>query len=198
MIALIRGTVYRKLDSSLIVLAGDIGYEVRVVDTNMFEVGEEVELQTYHVVKEDRQELYGFLDPLDYELFGDLIEHVPGVGARTALNLLRSVSAARLIEAVRQQNTGILTTAPGVGKKNAERIIIELRPIVNRKYTQLMTSEGLGMPESAKLMEEVQLALHALGYSQREINDVLHELGPVADRTSEELVNDALQRLSRK
>jgi len=57
MIALIRGNVFRKTDSALVVVAGDVGYEVHVVDTSVFEVGEDVELQTYHVVKEDRQEL---------------------------------------------------------------------------------------------------------------------------------------------
>src|SRR5659263_319436 len=141
MIALIRGTVYRRLDSAVIVLVGDIGYEVRVVDPTMFEVGEEVELRTYHVVKEDRQELYGFVEQLDYEVFADLVEHVPGVGAKTALNLLRAIPASRLIEAVREQSVGLLTSAPGIGKKNAERILNELRPIVTVSYTHLRAPE---------------------------------------------------------
>jgi Holliday junction DNA helicase RuvA subunit len=183
MIALIRGTVYRRLDAAIIVLVGDIGYEVRVVDPSTYEIGEEVELRTYHVVKEDRQELYGFAEALDYDVFGDLVEHVPGVGAKTALNLLRATTAVRLIEAVREQNVGLLTAAPGVGKKNAERILIELRPIVNRKYSQLLSVEG---------------STGALGYSQREINSSLRELGPAKDRSAEELVSDALQHLSRR
>lgn len=198
MIALIRGTVYRKTDVSLVVLVGDIGYEVRVIDPGVFEVGENVELQTYHIVKEDRQELYGFLDALDYEMFADLIERVPGVGARTALSILRSVPVLRLIEAVQQQDAGILTAASGVGKKNAERIIVELRPIVNRKYAKLLTVEGATSSESAQLFDEVQLALRSLGYSQREVAEALHELGPVRDQTAEELVSRALQQLSRK
>ncbi len=197
MIALIRGTVYRRLDTAIVVLAGDIGYEVKVVDASSYEIGEEVELQTYHVVKEDRQELYGFADVLDYEVFADLVEHVPGVGAKTALNLLRATTAARLIEAVREQNVGILTTAPGVGKKNAERILIELRPIVNRKYNQLLAVEnGIGLETT--VLAEVEMALHALGYSQREISSSLRELGPAKDRSTEELVSEALQHLSRR
>lgn len=197
MIALIRGTVYRRLDAAIIVLVGDIGYEVRVIDAAGFEIGEEVELETYHVVKEDRQELYGFAEPLDLEVFTDLIEHVPGVGAKTALNLLRNVSASRLVEAVREQNIGLLTSAAGVGKKNAERILIELRPIVNRKYADLIEAGGGGSGEPAVLVE-VEMALRSLGYSQREISSSLHELGAPKDRSAEELVSDALQFLSRK
>jgi Holliday junction DNA helicase RuvA len=197
MIALIRGTVYRRLDSAVIVLVGDIGYEVRVVDPAMFEVGEEVELRTYHVVKEDRQELYGFVEQLDYEVFADLVEHVPGVGAKTALNLLRAVPASRLIEAVREQSVGLLTSAPGIGKKNAERILIELRPIVNRKYAELLSAEGMTGTEPT-VLAEVEMALRSLGYSQREISGSLRELGAAKDRSAEELVSDALQHLSRK
>jgi holliday junction DNA helicase RuvA len=197
MIALIRGTVYRRLDAAIIVLVGDIGYEVRVVDASTYEVGEEIELQTYHVVKEDRQELYGFADALDYDVFADLVEHVPGVGAKTALNLLRATTATRLIEAVREQNAGLLTAAPGVGKKNAERILIELRPIVNRKYSQLLSVESTTGAETT-VLAEVEMALRSLGYSQREISSSLRELGPAKDRSAEELVSDALQHLSRR
>jgi Holliday junction DNA helicase RuvA len=197
MIALIRGTVYRRLDAAIIVLVGDIGYEVRVVDPSTYEIGEEVELRTYHVVKEDRQELYGFAEALDYDVFGDLVEHVPGVGAKTALNLLRATTAARLIEAVREQNVGLLTAAPGVGKKNAERILIELRPIVNRKYSHLLSVEGSTGVETT-VLTEVEMALRSLGYSQREISSSLRELGPTKDRSAEELVSDALQHLSRR
>jgi Holliday junction DNA helicase RuvA len=197
MIALIRGTVYRRLDAAVIVLVGDIGYEVRVIDPASFEIGEEVELQTYHVVKEDRQELYGFVERLDHEVFTDLVEHVPGVGAKTALSLLRSVSASRLIEAVREQNVGLLTSATGVGKKNAERILVELRPVVNRKYADLLAT-GDGSSSEPAVLVEVEMALRSLGYSQREINSSLRELGAPKDRSAEELVSMALQYLSRK
>jgi Holliday junction DNA helicase RuvA len=197
MIALIRGTVYHRSDSGLVVLVNDIGYEVHVADPASFDVGEEVTFQTYHIVKEDRQELYGFVDSLDYELFSDLVEHVPGVGARTALNLLRSTSAARIVEAVREQNIGALTVAPGVGKKNAERIIVELRPVVNKTYAELLVAEATGAPGSA-VLGEVEMALRTLGYSPREIAGALREIGSVKDQAVEELVSDALQRLSRK
>jgi len=197
MIALIRGTVYRRLDAAVIVLVGDIGYEVRVIDPASFEIGEEVELQTYQVIKEDRQELYGFVERLDHEVFADLVEHVPGVGAKTALSLLRSVSASRLVEAVREQNIGLLTSATGVGKKNAERILVELRPIVNRKYVDLLEAGTSAGSEPAVLVE-VEMALRSLGYSQREIGSALRELGAPKDRPAEELVSDALQYLSRK
>ncbi len=197
MIALIRGTIYRRLDTAIVVLVGDIGYEVRVIDATAYTVGEQVELQTYHVVKEDRQELYGFAEELDYGVFADLVEHVPGVGAKTALNLLRSVTATRLIEAVREQNVAALTAAPGVGKKNAERILIELRPIVNRKYSELLLTPGATGSETT-VLAEVEMALRSLGYSQREISGSLREIGPAKDRSAEELVSEALQRLSRR
>lgn len=196
MIALIRGNVFRKTDSALVVVAGDVGYEVHVVDTSVFEVGEDVELQTYHVVKEDRQELYGFVNELDYQVFVDLVEHVPGVGAKTALNLLRATTAARLVEAVREQNAALLTSAPGIGKKNAERILIELRPIVNRKYAELVASEAPLLEPS--ILADVEMALRSLGYSQREISGAVRQLGGPADRGAEELVRDALQLLSEK
>jgi len=196
MIALIRGNVYRKTDSALVVLTGDIGYEVHVVDVSAFEVGEDVELQTYHVVKEDRQELYGFVDELDYLVFVDLVEHVPGVGAKTALNLLRATTASRLIEAVREQNAALLTSAPGIGKKNAERILVELRPIVNRKYADLVAVEGT--PVESSMLTDVEMALRSLGYSQREISNAIRQLGAPGDRGVEELVRDALQLLSEK
>jgi Holliday junction DNA helicase RuvA len=102
-----------------------------------------------------------------------------------------------LIEAVREQNVGSLTAAPGVGKKNAERILIELRPIVSRKYSQLLSVENSEGVQTA-VLAEVELALRSLGYSQREISGSLRELGPAGDRSAEELVSDALQRLSKR
>jgi len=126
----------------------------------------------------------------------DLVEHVPGVGAKTALNLLRATTAARLVEAVREQNAALLTSAPGIGKKNAERILIELRPIVNRKYAELVASEAPLLEPS--ILADVEMALRSLGYSQREISGAVRQLGDPADRGAEELVRDALQLLSEK
>ncbi len=155
---------------------------------------EDVELRTYHVVKEDRQELYGFVEALDYEVFADLIEHVPGVGAKTALSLLRAAPASRLIEAVREQNVGLLTAAPGIGKKNAERILIELRPDRPRKYADSCQEGMTGGNHCAGGGGD---ALRALG-TLSERSGSLRELGTAKDRTAEELVSAALQHLSRK
>jgi len=90
----------------------------------------------------------------------------------------------------------LLTSAPGIGKKNAERILVELRPIVNRKYADLVAAEGT--PVESSTLTDVEMALRTLGYSQREISNAVRQLGAPGDRGVEELVRDALQLLSEK
>jgi Holliday junction DNA helicase RuvA len=192
-ISRIRGTLLtRDLARAEVLTPGGVAYEIEI-PTPVYErlprVGEEVELRIYQVVREDAVLLFGFLEEVERTLFSRLIS-ASGVGPRLALALLSALPAAALVRAVRDRNVAALTAVSGVGKKTAERLVLELAGKVD---DLVFASPGVG--RQAPGAEEALRALVVLGLSaadaERAVHAVLQEQGPLP---AQELIRAALAR----
>ena len=172
MIGRIQGTLIESNPPQVLVDVHGIGYEVDVPMSTFYNLpglGEKVTLLTHMVVREDAQLLYGFLTAPERDCFRQLLK-VTGIGARTALALLSGMSVEMLVQAVAMQEVGILTKVPGIGKKTAERLILELKD----KLSSTMISSGVTVASSS--IADVIKALVSLGYSEREATQAAKKL----------------------
>ena len=129
MIGFLRGRLLVKQPPDIVLDVAGIGYEVQVPMTTLFALpalGEEVTLLTHFVVREDAQLLYGFLDEADRRLFRELIK-VSGVGPKLALALLSGMDARAFAQCLQRDDVATLVALPGVGRKTAERLLVEMR-----------------------------------------------------------------------
>jgi holliday junction DNA helicase RuvA len=192
-IARIRGTLLaRELERAEVLTAGGVGYELWIPVT-VFErlprVGEEVDLRVHQVVREDAIHLYGFLEDVERAVFTRLIS-AQGVGPRLALALLSALPAARLVQAIRAKDVAALTTVSGVGKKTAERMVLELAG----KLDDLPLGSRAAPPSPA--VEEAVRALVVLGFplldAERAVRAVVEGNGVLP---AQELVRRAVAEL---
>jgi holliday junction DNA helicase RuvA len=164
MIGQISGILLSKNPPSVVVDAQGVGYEIDVPMSTFYDLpatGAKVTLLTHFVVREDAQLLYGFLRSDEREAFRQLIR-ISGVGPRTALSLLSGISISDLANAVSLQESGRLTKVPGIGKKTAERLLLELKG----KFAPVLTeASGAPLQDDAA---DVLRALLSLGYSEKE------------------------------
>ncbi len=168
MIGRLTGTLLEKTPPTICVDVHGVGYELDVPMSTLYglpEVGAQVSLYTHLVVREDAHVLYGFATGAERHAFRQLLK-VTGVGARTALSLLSGMTVDELAQAVTLQEAGRLTRVPGIGKKTAERLLLELRGKLGADIP------GLGSPVDAGHADIVN-ALVALGYSEKESVAVL-------------------------
>lgn len=168
MISRIRGTLVRRdLNSIEVMTAGGVAYEL-LIPLTAFErlprEGQDVELRTHHVVREDAQELYGFIESSERALFGRLLT-ASGVGPRLALNMLSALTPDRLVAAIVAKDVITLKRIPGLGAKKAERLILELADRLDDIAAG--ASAGAGVVRAAGAEEAVG-ALVALGYNATE------------------------------
>jgi holliday junction DNA helicase RuvA len=164
MIARLNGLLIEKSPPFIVVECAGVGYEVEVPMStfyNLPEVGTKVNLLTYMVVREDAQLLYGFGTDQEKHTFKQLLK-VNGIGAKSALSILSGVSIEDLVQAVNMQEVGMLTRIPGIGKKTAERLLLELKD----KFGIAEFVAANNQPKSAS--HDILNALLALGYSERE------------------------------
>ena len=172
MIGRIQGTLIESKPPQVLVDVHGIGYEVDVPMSTFYNLpglGDKVTLLTHMVVREDAQLLYGFLTAAERDCFRQLLK-VTGIGARTALAILSGMSVEMLVQAVAMQEVGILTKVPGIGKKTAERLILELKD----KLESAMITSGVTVASSA--IADVIKALVSLGYSEREATQAAKKL----------------------
>ncbi|QDX20268.1 Holliday junction branch migration protein RuvA [Pandoraea pnomenusa] len=165
MIGRISGTLLEKNPPHILVDCQGVGYEISVPMSTFFNlpnVGERVTLLTQFIVREDAQLLFGFGSPDERNTFRELLK-ISGVGARTALAILSGMSVADIAQAVTLQESGRLTKIPGIGKKTAERLLLELK---GKLGAQLGTVAGVATSHDHK--SDVVNALLALGYSDKE------------------------------
>lgn len=191
MIAFLCGHLVDVLEEGVIVEAGGIGYLVQVplpVLKSLPPKGQPVRLYTHLVWREDGPALYGFVSPAERELFRNLLG-VGGIGPRGALAVLSALSPQALQKAVAEENEAALTAVPGIGKKTARRIILELKDKLARGF--------IGMP-TGKEEEEAVAALLSLGYAEAEARQAVREVVNHFGRQSpEELLRQALKWLGR-
>ena len=192
MIGRLRGKIIEKTPPLICVDVNGIGYDVQVPMNDLYELpglGEEVILFTHFVVREDAQQLYGFLNDAERQTFRTVIK-ITGIGPRTGLAILSGISAEQLAIAVEEEDLNLLCKIPGIGKKTAERIVLELRGKLSALVPAAVSSSS-----PAHQRQDISNALMALGYSERELQKVLKELDPAIEVT--EGIRQALKLLSK-
>lgn len=203
MIGRLHGTLLEKHPPVVLVDVGGVGYEVEVPLSTFHELpaaGETVTLQTHLAIKDDAHTLYGFANARERTVFRTLIK-ISGVGPKLALTLLSGMRVEELLGCIEAQDTSALTRVPGVGKKTAERLLVELRDRIDG-----LGLLGTGAPPAGDArpaaaapddaVSEAVAALVALGYKPPEANQMVRKLD-TAERSSEALIRLALQGAGR-
>jgi len=173
MIGRLSGTLLEKNPPQILIDAAGVGYEIEVPMSTFYNLpasGEQVILLTHLVVREDAHLLYGFGSELERRAFRQLIK-ISGVGARIALAVLSGMSVAELIDAIAAQEPGRLVKIPGIGRKTAERLLLELK---DKLGTGLPA--GVAVNRAKPASSDITHALLALGYSEKEALGVVKQL----------------------
>ena len=196
MIGRITGTLLEKNPPQILVDAGGIGYEIDVPMStfyNLPNLGEKVVLVTHLVVREDAHLLFGFLSDGERAAFRQLVK-ISGIGARTALAVLSGLSVNELAQAVVLQESGRLTKIPGIGKKTAERLLLELKGKLSASGTgsTKVDAGGTAAPDNAS---DILNALLALGYNEREAHSAMK--GLAAETGVSDGIRQALKLLAK-
>ena len=192
MIGRIQGKLLEKNPPQILVDVHGVGYEIDVPMStfyNLPDIGQEVTLLTHFVVREDAQLLYGFASAKERATFRQLFK-ISGIGARTALAVLSGMSVEALAQAVSQQESAILTRVPGIGKKTAERLVLELKGKLGADLDGVTLVAAPGDNRA-----DVAAALTALGYSDREANAAAKKLP--ADISVSDGIREALKSMAR-
>ena len=190
MIGRLTGTLAAKSPPAVLVDVGGVGYELDVPMSTFYNLpalGERVTLLTHFVVREDAQQLFGFLTAEERSTFRLLIK-ISGVGPRTALAILSGLSVGELAQAIAAQEPGRLVKVPGIGKKTAERLLLELKG-------KLAPDLSLPASVAGDAQGDIAQALVALGYSERDAAAALKALPPAVGVS--EGIKLALKALSR-
>ena len=202
MIGQLRGILLKKKPPDLLIDVRDVAYELQASMQTFYrlpDVMQNVVLYTHFIVREDAQQLYGFFDESERALFRTLIK-VNGVGPKLALTILSSIDANEFVYCVMDQNSARLITLPGVGKKTAERLIIEMRDRLADWHTELpsMPAESAARTSSSSAHKRLQDAISALvtlGYKPQEASRALHQIDSEVE-TVEDMIRLALKRMS--
>ena len=197
MIGYLRGTVAFLYTDRCLLDVNGVGYRVFVPASthNLLKTNESAELFIHTAVREDAILLYGFATRGEYDVFNLLIS-VSGIGAKVALNVLSAMPAAELTRAIAQKNATLLTKLPGIGKKSAERIILELKDKITLGEQNEGNEGAADAPPADDLAAETTAALTALGYSRAEIAPALKKIG--AANSVQAAIKLALKELARK
>jgi Holliday junction DNA helicase RuvA len=192
MIGRIQGILVSVHPPRLLVDCQGVGYEIDVPMSTLYqlpETNQKITLLTHFQVREDAQQLFGFATETEREAFRQLIK-ISGVGSRTALAVLSGMSVNELAQAIAIQEAGRLTQVPGIGKKTAERLCLELKG-------KLAPDLGIvgGKPQAIEASSEVLQALLALGYSEKEAHLALKQIPP--DTTVSDGIRMGLKYLSK-
>lgn len=193
MIGLLRGNLIEKRPNHVLIEVGGVGYQVQIPLSTFAGLGslhQEITLLIYTHVREDQLALYGFLTAREKQCF-ELLISASGVGPSLALKILSGISVEELVPAIRKGDLVQLVRIPGVGKKTAERIVLELRD----KLAQIDVPET-GKPATRSQMEsDVASALVNLGYDQRSAERAIEQARATANGSFEGLFRESLQIL---
>ena len=202
MIGSVKGTVaFQAAEYCLIETAGGTGYRIfmPVSQMRILSLGQEVRVLTYTAVREDAIQLYGFLTQQYYDLF-TLLLGVSGIGPKVAIGILGSARPEDFYLAVQSRDLKMLTKLPGIGKKTAERMVLELKDKIgtlegeenDRKFAAAVSGQA-----GTEAVNEAMAALAALGYSNSEILPVLRKIPNYATLKRDELIRKALQNFAK-
>lgn len=204
MIAFVRGKVADITESTVIVEAGNIGYEIYMPGNILgqsIRMGEEVKIHTYFHVREDVMQLFGFLVKDDLEMF-KLLLGVNGIGPKGALGVLSGITADELRFAVLSNDVKTISKAPGIGKKTAQKLILELKDKLKLEDAfelklahEQMAAEALGEELNKDGRKEAVEALTALGYSNTEALKAVRAVSDVDESDVEAILKAALKNM---
>lgn len=203
MIAFLAGKLIEKSANSVIVDVGGVGYEVAIPLSTFYEIGEEgetVELRVYTNVREDAIQLFGFKTQREKDLYLKLIS-VQGVGAKSGITMLSGMSADEIVSALRTENLAKLTSIPGVGRKTAERLVIELRDKVGELSAGVSAGASMaavvGISGEA-VFDDALSALVNLGYKKDAAEKALQQVRQDGvEPNVQKLLRAALQKLAK-
>jgi Holliday junction DNA helicase RuvA len=200
MIAFLRGRVLEKQPNRLIIDVQGIGYEVHVPLSTYYEVGDEgadVAVRVHTHVREDALQLYGFLTDLERQLFERLIG-ISGIGPKLAISVLSGVDARELLMAVQRGDVARLTAVPGIGKKTAERIVLELRDRLSQLVPPANTDAPAAAAGGQRMRGDLVSALLNLGYHRPQAEKAADTaVSATPDASFEQALKHALRELMR-
>ena len=191
MIGSLRGKLTFKQAPAVIIECNGVGYDVETPMSTFFElpaVGDELFIFTHLLVREDAQILYGFATDTERALFRSVLK-VRGVGARIGLAILSSMSVAGFNRCIESEDVAALSKIPGIGKKTAERLIIEMRDRIDKS----ITTEPIGLHTEPGAKSEAVDALVALGYKPGEVTKLIGKLD-VDGQSAEDIIRLALRQ----
>jgi Holliday junction DNA helicase RuvA len=199
MISFLHGKLVEALPTQVIVDVNGVGYEVLIPLSSFDKLpqpGNEVKLLTQLIVREDAHILYGFASGAERELFRMLINNVSGIGPKTALNILSGMNAVTFRGAVASGDVKSLSQISGVGKKTAERIVVELRDKVGAAGAWEASSAARSLSDSDQKVNDAVLALMALGFKQPEAHESIRAAQAVLGEQAsvEQLVRASLKK----
>ena len=199
MISFLQGKLVDALPTSVTVNVNGVGYDVLIPLSSFDKLpqpGGEVTILTHLVVREDAHMLYGFMTVAERELFRMLINNVSGIGPKTALNVLSGMNAVTFRGAVASGDVKSLSQISGVGKKTAERIVVELRDKVGAAGAWEATSAARSLSASDQKVNDAVLALMALGFKQPDAHESVRAAQAMLGEKAgvEELVRAALKK----
>ena len=201
MIAYLRGKLLESSYTSCIIDVNGVGYEVAIPLSTFDKLprpGEEVELRILTQVREDAITLFGFATPGEKELFNSLVQ-VSGIGGKLALNILSGMSVANFCDAVVNRDVKALSRISGIGKRTAERMIVELHDKLSAPGSVPAGADGAPAKGNLDSINDAALALESLGYKRdavrRTLQAVTTEL-PESEQTTEKLIRAALARMN--
>ena len=198
MIAWLKGELLEKRPPVLLVNVNGVGYEVEAPVTalaDLPEVGEIVTLFVHMVVREDAQLLFGFSNKQQRDLFRSLIK-VNGVGPKVALAVLSTLSAGELVAAMANDDITQLCKVPGIGKKTAQRLVVEMKDRLEKEFGDIANQDASSGSSIQNDRQDAIAALLALGYKASEAGRVVESLP--SDLSGEEMIRQALRTLSGK
>lgn len=201
MIGWLKGRILEKQAPHLLLDVNGVGYELQAPMTTFYALPGEgvVELYTHLVVREDAQQLYAFADRDERSLFRSLIK-VNGVGPKLALAILSSIDARHFVECVRHDDVNALVKIPGIGKKTAERLLIEMRDRLKGWHDEggAVLPGGERQPalsDGRQVVQEAESALIALGYKPQDAARMITAVKTEEPATAEVLIRAALKRM---
>ena len=198
MISYIKGLLVETFEDTIVVEAGNIGYNIHVplsLLERLPKVGNEVKVFTYFQVREDAMSLYGFLNRQDLDMFKQLIG-VNGIGPKGALGVLSTLTPDSLRMAIISGDAKAISKAPGIGVKTAQRVILDLKDRVHIEDMLPQETEALGGSLVGQTGKEAMEALVALGYSGSEAAKAVRQVEITDEMTVEDVLKASLKHLS--
>ena len=200
MIAFLRGRIIEKQPNLIIIDVQGVGYEVQVPLSTYYDIGDEgtdTGLRIHTHVREDALQLFGFLTPLEEQLFERLIS-ISGIGPKLAIAVLSGIEPTELVTAIQRADVARLTGIPGIGKKTAERLVLELKDRVAHVAAAPANAPGTQDPPAHRLRDDLLSALQNLGYHRPLAEKAVDAALARADAPSfEQVLRGALRELMR-